>query len=180
VEQSPETGSDIWTLPLEDADPGSLKPGKPEPFLRMPFVEVQPAFSPDGHWLAYASNESRPMEIYVRPFLGPEGKWQVSNGGGTFPTWSRAGHALFYRTLDNRIMAASYTTEGDSFAVDKPRLWSEKRFADLFNIRNFDVAPDGKRAAVLMATEGTGEKATPHLTFMLNFFDELHRRAPVR
>jgi serine/threonine-protein kinase len=83
-EANPETGYDIWTLPLDTTNSDHPKPGKPEPFLRTPFDERRPMFSPDGRWIAYASNESGAFEIYVRPFPGPGGKWQVSTGGGLY------------------------------------------------------------------------------------------------
>ena len=77
-------------------------------------------------------------------------------------------------------MVAAYTAKGDSFAVDKPRLWSEARFMATGVYRNFDLAPDGQRFAVLMAPDETGERRAPvQLTLMQNFFDELKRRVPV-
>ncbi|MGH9651584.1 MAG: hypothetical protein ACRD3I_14095, partial [Terriglobales bacterium] len=179
AEHSPETGGDVWTLPLEGGDSDHPKPGKPEPFLRTPFTEGYPSFSPDGRWLAYASNESGSSQVYVRPFPGSGGKWQVSTGGGTMPVWSRQGRELFYGTEDSRIMVAAYTAQGDAFVPGKPRLWSEKRFTDPSFGPNFDLAPDGKRFAVLLAPEAAGEQKAPtRLTFILNFFDEIRRRAP--
>ena len=67
-ETNPETGFDLWTLPLDLTDPDHPKPGKPEPFLRTPADERVPRFSPDGRWIAFRSNESGNNEIYVRPF----------------------------------------------------------------------------------------------------------------
>jgi serine/threonine-protein kinase len=182
IEQDSTNSMDIWTLPFEGSDPDNLKPGKPEPFLRTQFSEVEPAFSPDGRWLAYTSNESGSLEVYVRPFPGPGGKWQISTGGGRMPVWSRNGRELFYRTADSRIMVAAYSAKGDSFAAGKSQLWSERRFTSLGNFTNFDLAPDGKRFAVLMAPETADPSATQstHLMFLLNFFDELGRRAPAK
>jgi Tol biopolymer transport system component len=75
---SPDTGFDIWTLPLDLTDPDHPKSGKPEPFLRTPASELLPRFSPDGRWIAYRSEESGTNEIYVRPFpSGSGGKWQI-------------------------------------------------------------------------------------------------------
>jgi serine/threonine-protein kinase len=180
TENNPESGWDIWTLPLDLSDPDHPKPGRPELFLRTPFAEVQPIFSPDGRWLAYMSLESGRTEVYVRPFPGPGGKWQVSTEGGLMPVWSRNGRELFYRTLDNRIMVANYTAKGDAFVADRPRLWSEKRFLDTGTFTNFDLAPDGKHFAVLMSPDGETEqqRAQTHATFLLNFFDELRRKVP--
>jgi serine/threonine-protein kinase len=178
-ELSPETTWDIWTLPIEGGG-GGLQAGEAELFLRTPSVELHPAFSPDGRWLAYQSTESGISEIYVRPFPGPGGKWKVSNGGGRMPVWSPNGRELFYRTADSRIMVATYTAQGDSFVADKPRLWSETRFTDTGLSPNFDLHPDGKRFAVLMAADEDGEQEAPaRVTLLLNFFDELLRRVPV-
>ena len=92
-----------------------------------------PPFSPDGRWLAYASDESGTFQIYVRAFPDKGGKWQISNGGGGYPMWSRTGHDLFFETPDNHIMAAAYTVKGDSFVADKPRMWSEKQIGGSVN-----------------------------------------------
>jgi len=179
AEMSVDTGFDLWTLPLDMSDPEHPKPGKPELFLRTPSDEQEPAFSPDGRWIAYASSESG--ELYVRPFLGGtpsgSGKWQISTGGGLHPIWSRDGRELFYETPDNRIMAATYTAKGDSFAPDRPRLWSNTQIMDLFGtgISNLDLSPDGKRFAVIPTAE---QKGSVHVTVLLNFFDELRRRVP--
>jgi Tol biopolymer transport system component len=75
------TGFDLWTVPLGTESAG-LRAGKPEAFLQTPADERHPSFSPDGRWTAYSSNESGPVEIYVRAFPDKGGKWQISNGGG--------------------------------------------------------------------------------------------------
>ena len=85
-EPSPGTNMDLWTLPMEGDGAGGLKPGKPTQFLRMSFRQWDPAFSPDGRWIAYQSDESGQFEVYVRPFPGPGGKWQISTTGGRMPT----------------------------------------------------------------------------------------------
>jgi serine/threonine protein kinase len=171
---------DLWTLSLE-SDSAGLRAGKPEVFLQTQFSERHPSFSPDGRWLAYDSDESGAFQIYVRAFPDKGGKWQVSSTGGVFPEWSRDGRELFFRSLENQIMVAAYSVKGDSFVVDKPRLWSEKRLANVGTSPTYDVAPDGKRIAALMTAEGQEEqKALNHVIFLQNFFDELRRRAPVQ
>jgi serine/threonine-protein kinase len=178
-ERSPETGWDLWTLPLDLTDADHPKPGKPEPFLRTSSDEMLQRFSPDGRWIAYRSNESGTNEIYVRPFPNASGgRWQVSSGGGLFPFWSKNGRELFYETADNRIMVVDYSVDRGSFVAGKPRLWSDKQ---LFYIgtSNLDLAPDGKRFAVLALPDTPpGEKGSVHVTMLLNFFDELKRRIP--
>ena len=113
-------------MPLE-SDGAGLRAGKPEVFLQTPADERHPSFSPDGRWMAYASDESGTFQVYVRAFPDKGGKWQISNSGGMYPMWSRNGHELFFETLDNHIMVAAYTVKGDSFVADKPRVWSEKQ-----------------------------------------------------
>jgi serine/threonine-protein kinase len=176
---SPETGYDIWTVTLDTSDPDRPKPGKPEPFLRTPSDEQLPMFSPDGRWIAYRSDESGMIEIYVRPFpAGRGGKWQISTGGGLYGVWSNNGRELFYETADNRIMVVDYTVDGDSFVPGQPHLWSEKQIF-YAGFSNFALAPDGKRFAVVPMPEAAGtEKGTVHVTFLLNFLDELKRRIP--
>ena len=83
IEIDPATGYDIWVLRLSDR--------KAQPFLRTPFNESVPRFSPDGHWLAYISDESGRYEVYVQPYPGPGSKWQISTEGGTEPVWNPNG-----------------------------------------------------------------------------------------
>ena len=145
----------------------------------------KPAFSPDGRWIAYTSNESGRTEVYVRPFPGGassgSGKWQISTGGGRYPIWSRNGRELFYENPDSRIMVVTYTAKADSFAAGKPSSWSnteilQPRAGDAWNLA---LAPDGKRFAVFPRPEATGQqKGSVHVTVLLNFFDELRRRVP--
>ena len=178
TEQSPETQRDIWTVPLE-TDSAGLRAGKPEVFLQTPFDERNPSFSPDGRWLAYASDESGAFQVYVRAFPDKGGKWQISNDGGLYPTWSRIGRDLFFETPDNHIMVTTYQTKGDSFAADKPRVWSNTKLANVGLNGNYDLAPDGKRIAALMPGDtAQGQQVQNHVIFLMNFFDELRRRVP--
>jgi len=172
----PGTGYDLWTVPLE-SDGTGLRAGKPEVFLQTSFDERYPTFSLDGRWLAYSSTESGGFQVYVRAFPDKGAKWQISSAGGAYPMWSHGGHELFFESLDNRIMVAGYTVQGDSFVPDKPRLWSQTTLANLVNAsRNVD-APDGKRVvAVMPADEPEGQQSQHHVVFLENFFDELRRR----
>jgi serine/threonine-protein kinase len=170
----------IWTLPLEEHD-GQLQAGKAEQFLKSQSAEFfYPMFSPDGHWLAYASNESGIYEIYVRAFPAPAsgqgGQWQISNGGARLPIWSQAEHELLYHAGqgNDQLMTVNYSVNGDSFVPEKPRVRFEKLPG-----WDIDLAPDGKRVAVI-APQDTADAATDEheVTFLFNFFDELRRRVP--
>jgi serine/threonine-protein kinase len=173
------SGVHIVTAPLE-GDSDNLTLGRTVPFVSTPFITIFPNFSPDGRWVAYMSNEPGKTGIWVRPFPGPGGQWQIDSKGN-YPIWSRSGHELFYLS-DRRIMVAEYSATGATFAPGKPRLWSDKRLLDLGSppVMTYDVAPDGKRFAVILYTDGTAEeKPVTQVTFLLNFFDELRRRVPV-
>ncbi|MSO56256.1 MAG: serine/threonine-protein kinase [Acidobacteria bacterium] len=98
--QDPKTQSDLWALPMAGGR-------KPFPVVQTGFDEIQGQFSPDGRWVAYASNETGRYEVYVRPFQGQGGKWQMSTGGGIYPRWRHDGKELFYMAPDNRLMALS-------------------------------------------------------------------------
>jgi serine/threonine-protein kinase len=169
--------SQMWTVPLEDQG-AQLKAGTPEPFLKSHSSDLLPSCSPpDGRWLAYQSDESGKDEIYVRAFRPPSSaqgaKSQISNSGGTTPVWSRGAHELMYRSGD-QIMAVSYTVNGDTFVPDKPRVWIAK-----LGGTDWDLAPDGKRAAVVTPVESGGAPPRDNETvFLLNFFDELRRKVP--
>jgi Tol biopolymer transport system component/predicted Ser/Thr protein kinase len=178
-EFDPDSGNDLWTLALDVGNPEHPKPGKAELFLRTPSNEAFPAVSPDGVWIAYQSDESGRSEVYVRPFPGPGGRWQISNAGGTFPVWSSNGRELFFETLDNRIMVEDYTATGDSFMQGKPRLWSNQQLQNINGNPNYDLAPDGKRLAAFLKVNAPEEKGAVHIAFLQNFFDELRRRSPV-
>ena len=183
TEATAETNYDLWTLPLDTTDPEHPKPGKPELFLRTGASEFEPAFSPDGRWMAYTSNESGSYEIYVRPFgVGIGGKWLISVGGGSHAIWSRNGRELFYETPDNRIMVTTYSAKGESFVHNRPRLWSATRIIDPPSgpiVWSLDLAPDGKRFAVFRKPEKTDERqGSVHVTFLENFFDYLKVRVP--
>jgi len=180
-ELDPVTGADIWVLPIVGDEKSGWNPGTPKVFLKTPFAEATPFFSPDGRWLAYQSNESGRNEVYVRPFPSGEGKWMVSSGGGTQVRWSRNTKELFYeRPDDHKIMVANYRVVGGSFQADKPVLWSSVQLADVGGRPNYDVAPDGKRVAALRYIETQEKTAEKHDKFVLvlNVFDELRRRVP--
>ena len=174
----PDGNPQIWSVPIE-ADSGGLKAGKPERFLATKYFDQDGSFSPDGRWLAYASNESGRFEVYVRAFAasGSAGveRWPISNSGGLSPAWSPNGRELLYRAGD-QIMTVGYTVRGDSFVAERPRVWA----ANVRGAGGFDLAPDGRRVAVFvpLATKDASQRENT-VVVVLNFFDELRRRVPI-
>ena len=171
-----DLNSKLFTMTIDGSEKLGWKPGEPQPLPGSSSLEDEPSFSPDGRWLAYRSNESGDFEIYVRPYPGPAGKWQISTGGGLFPKWSRNGKELLYRTPDDKIMVVTYTASGGSFRPDKPQLWSPGQFSERLGAVNFDLSPDGKRVVVLRAAGGETSPINK-VTFIFNLFDELRRKA---
>jgi serine/threonine-protein kinase len=175
TETTKGAASEIRTLTVEERG-DQLHAGDSQFFIKTAVGQAFPAFSPDGRWLAYATPEAGPYEVYVRAFPDNGARVQISNAGGLVPVWSRTGHELYYRTEDHRIMVANYTVRGDTFVPEKPRVWSAKRLANTGMGINFDLAPDGKRFLVLLSAESQDAHAQSHVTLMVNFFDEVRRR----
>jgi hypothetical protein len=114
-----------------------------------PFNEVQGALSPDGRWVAYASDESGVFEVYVQAFPDGGNKRVVSSGGGAEPRWRADGRELFYVSADRRLMVVP-TTRGPVFEVGKPEALFEMNVRDLvaFYLKRYEVTPDGQRFVV--------------------------------
>jgi eukaryotic-like serine/threonine-protein kinase len=157
------TGFDVWIFHLGDR--------KAEPFLHSRFNEVAPRFSPDGRWLAYASDESGRYEVYVQPYPGPGGKWQISTDGGRDPVWTRNGE-LFYRN-GGKVMVVETVTR-PSFSADNPKLLFEGSFASYQSLPDYDVTSDGQRFLFLKASEQEGTE----ISVVLNWTEELKQRIP--
>jgi Tol biopolymer transport system component len=169
----------LWTVPLEDSG-GVLKAGNPERLLPSTTSnDIDAAFSPDGRWIAYASNRSGLFEVYVKPASGsPEDGgpgFPVSSGGGLLPRWSPNGRELLYRAGE-RIMTVSYTISNGAFLAEKAAVWA----ANARPTGGFDVAPGGRRVIVAAPVAEREAPQSEHtIAFVQNFFEELRRRAPV-
>ncbi len=165
----PTTRADIWLLPLEGQR-------KPRAFLKTHFHEFDAVFSPDGKWLAYASDETGRNDVYVRPRTGPGGKLKISTEGGMEPQWSSSGREIFYRNGD-KMMTVEVQT-GAAFNMGKPRVLFEGRFLRPlgFPYPSYDVTPDGQQ--FLMTKEGEKHSAPSQISVVLNWFDELNRLVP--
>jgi serine/threonine-protein kinase len=147
------------------------------PFVQTAAAESQPAFSPDGRWLAYVSNESGREEVYVQPFPGPGPKLPISSEGGTEPVWAKTGHEVFYRN-GNKMLTVKIATEAQ-FSAGRPEVLFEGPYAVAAG-PNYDVTRDGQR--FLMLREIEHEPAPPPTTLhvVLNWHEELKRLVPTR
>ena len=152
-----ETGADLWVLPVS----GERKPFS---FVHTQFTERAGRFSPDGRWIAYDSNESGRFEVYVAPFPGPGGKWQVSAAGGIQPRWRGDGKEIFYIAPDNKLMAATVDGRGSAFEPGSVKPLLDTR-ANIIGDR-YDVSADGQRFLVNMPAQGVG--AEP-ITLVVNW-----------
>ena len=160
---APGSKADIWLLSLADR--------KTSPILQSPFDEVQAVFSPDGRWLAYASNESGRFEIYIQPFPGPGGKWQISTSGGTQPRWARGGKELFFIAPGGKIMSVEIQTSTIVEAGTPQVLFS----ASLKNAPGppYDVSSDGQR--ILLNRPIEEASSSPPITLVQNWTALLKR-----
>ena len=180
----PQTNADLWVVPMA----GDRKPSV---FLKTPFREVWGAFSPDGRWVAYQSNESGRNEIYVRPFVPPSapgtaagaersvrlqpdqagGQWQVSTAGGTYPVWRPDGKELYYLNPAGAMMAAPITVTGSTLEPGVPVVLFPTRIVgggeEVQQGRQYDVAPDGR---FLINTEL--DSADAPITLLMNWNPE--------
>jgi serine/threonine-protein kinase len=172
--ESAATNTDVGTVSIEgDRSKKPLLSGK--------YNEIDPVISPDGRWLAYSCDESGQYEIYVRPY--PEvngGKWQVSTSGGAWPIWSRDGRELFYRSGDASMAVVVKTKPTISF--ETPRTLFRGTYATGFanaSLCNWDVSPDGKRFLMLKPS-GTAAAGLRKINIVVNWFEELKQRVPIK
>jgi Tol biopolymer transport system component len=153
------TRQEIWAAPLS---------GDQKPFPVVPpgaFYSNSPRFSPDGKWVAYQSNESGRVEIYVVPFRGGQGKWQVSTSGGAFPIWRRDGKEIFYVSTDGFLSGVPIATGSDQIQPGKP----EPLFRAAADA--YDVSPDGKR----LLLDVVGDQNVKPVTVVLNWTAEMKK-----
>jgi Tol biopolymer transport system component len=153
----PNTGADIWVLPLTGER-------KPVLFLQTSFVESSPRFSPNGRWIAYVSYESGRSEVYVAPFPGPGRKLQISSAGGQHPRWRRDGREIYYLSNDNKIVAVEVSAIGDTFEVGSSKALFETRPNRNGNV--YDVSRDGR--SFLVNTLAQAQTSEP-LTLVVNW-----------
>jgi len=160
----PVVGADILVLPFEGER-------ETETVLATPYDERNAAFSPNGRWLAFTSNRSGQVEVYVKPYPGQGGIVQISTDGGLEALWAQSGKELFYRTGD-QMMVVSVQAD-TSFKAEKPRLLFEGSYRYNFTgvTSEYDLTADGQQ--FLMVKEETSQ-----INVVLNWFEELKRLVP--
>ncbi|MBI4474562.1 MAG: PD40 domain-containing protein, partial [Acidobacteria bacterium] len=161
---------DIWALPLE-------RDGKPVPIQRTAFEEVHASLSPDGRWLAFATNESGKYQIVVRTFPEAEGRWQASVDGGLEPRWRGDGKELFYVGPDGKLMATPIQVKPDrTLEIGRPvPLFDTPLSGTNYQagyIHGYDVARDGQR--FLLNIPQREANSTP-ITVILNWTAALRK-----
>ena len=168
-EDNPQTNRDLMALPLEGDR-------KPIAVVNTPFAESTGALSPDGRWVAYASNDSGHNEIYVQAFPGgggPPGRWQVSNGPAYAVKWRGDGKELYYETQDNssRVMTVAIQAGPQGIRAEPPRALFTADFQG-GSLHQFEVTPDGQR--FLIALQGAETSRSP-LTVISNWQASLRK-----
>jgi dipeptidyl aminopeptidase/acylaminoacyl peptidase len=181
-----ETGdlenADIWALSL-DGEPTA------RPLMAESYNEYDPAISPNGRWIAYSSNESGRIEVYVRPFPNvDDGKWLVSTRGGEYPIWAPHGRELYYDARPDQMMVVAIETE-PAFAAGNPEVLFRSEYVLASHsgpdISPYDISPDGKRFLMIkeekQTQEGDEVVETPPATELIvvdNWDEVLKRLAP--
>ncbi len=165
----PITSRDLWVLPLQGDR-------KPRPFLRTPADEMNGVVSPDGHWLAYVSNESGRPEIYVQAFPEPGGGLPISTEGGGEPVWAHSGKELFYRNGDKMMLVDVITQP--VFEAQKPRmLFEDAHYVRVSSTPNYDVSKDDQHFVMVRAEEPPNVRDA---NVILNWLDDLKKKVPAK
>ncbi|HEY3013137.1 MAG TPA: protein kinase [Gemmatimonadales bacterium] len=155
-----------------------LRPGidsAPVALIATEFQEHSPSLSPDGHWLAYVSNESGRREVYVRPFPNVgAAKWQVSTSGGSEPLWANSGRELFFKNRSAELVAVSVQTRPAFRILSSQPLFSVRGYYTETLHTSYAVSADD-RSFIFVRRLGTDEG---RLMMVLNWFEELKSKVP--
>ena len=169
MQLSPTAGYDVQVMRLSDHTIQPVAAAKANRSV--------PAFSPDGHWLCYISDESGRYEVYVQPYPGPGGKYQISSEGGAEPVWNPTGKELFYRS-GNKMMAVDITTQ-PSFSAGKPKMLFEGPYLPTpLTFPNYDVSLDGQRFLMIKPAEQNSSSSLTQIVVVQNWFEELKQKVP--
>lgn len=178
-----ETGdlenADIWALSL-DGEPSA------RPLMAESYSEYDPAISPNGRWIAYSSDESGRIEVYVRPFPNvDDGKWLISTRGGESPIWAPDGRQLYFDAHPDQMMVVTIETE-PTFAAGNPELLFRSNYVlashSSPDASPYDISPDGQRFLMIKeerpAQDSNEVVETPPITelIVVDNWDEVLKR----
>jgi Tol biopolymer transport system component len=149
---SPASGNDLWLLPIGEE-------GKPRKFIASPADQMHGNFSPDGHLVAYTSNESGKFDVYVETVPRSDRKWPVSTSGGYEPRWRADGREIYYLSEDRKLMAVSVGA-GPSFGIPTPLFQTRVPAGVMINRTHYVPSRDGQRFLVNMALDGPASPIT--------------------
>jgi Tol biopolymer transport system component len=159
----PKTGWDLWYIPTSGDD------HTPKPYLRTPFNERFGQLSPDGRWMAYASDESGRSEVYVQSFPDPGVKHQVTTEGGSNPGWRADGKELLFAAADGVTVMSSEVTTSPDFHSGVPRA--------LFKVpptaSGLALMPDMSRTIIMLPA---GDAAPASATVVLDWAAEAKKK----
>jgi Tol biopolymer transport system component len=160
----------LWLMHLPD--------GKASPWLQTPFLEASAAFSPDGRWIAYSTNQTGADEIWVRPFPGPGTPTRVSDGGGERPIWKRDGKEIYFEN-HGKMVSARVASQSSAFRSETPRVVFDGGFmhddTDA-NLRFIDAVPDGR----FIAVEPEQASGAASIVVVQHWEEELKRLVPTK
>jgi Tol biopolymer transport system component len=162
----PKTKLDLWVLPM-------FGDRKPFPFLQTSFNEDGSRFSPDGHFIAYYSDDSGSYEVYVQPFPASGAKWQISSGGGMQPRWRRDGKELFFIDPKRNLIAVEVNLSQGSFEAGVPKTLFQTHTIGYSGPRNlYECSGDGQRFLINSLQSDAG--SIP-VTVVVNWMADLKR-----
>jgi serine/threonine-protein kinase len=171
---SPENSWDVVMTQVDGPEAGVLKT-----IASSPATDVVPEVSPDGKWIAYMSDETGLMEIYIRAVPDTGGRWQVSMASGIFPRWTKGGREIVFQRGTSAFHAVSVDTSSGTPQLGRPEKLFEGDFVSRMPFPGYDVSADGERFLVLLAEE-KNEIDASHAVLVTNWFDRLKEISPGR
>jgi serine/threonine-protein kinase len=185
-EGTAEGGINLRIVTLEGDERAGWTADRTEDIVATPFAEWCAAFSPDGHWLAYASDESEEWHIYTRRFPEGDGLKQISieGLGSGWPVWSRTSDELLFGTMlpgmgrERQVFIARYRIEGENMIPERPVRWEGATYFDRNGAGGYDLHPDGQRLLVRKLAGDAPEQNFDHVVLFQNFFDYLREKVP--
>jgi Tol biopolymer transport system component len=173
-----KTGNDLWVLPM-------MADGKPRPYLRSPFSEMQGRFSPNGRWVAYVSDESGRDQVYIQSFPEVAKKYAVSTERGIQPRWSSDGRELFFLEqtqpgVMTSVAAVDVVESKDGLSIGAQRTLFQSAIRQSYRSRSsWEVAPDGHRFLIIESTQPDSARTQP-ITVLVDWQEELKHRVATK